>query len=206
MKVIVLGAGGHAKVVIELLRASGHEVAGLVGPDAPTELLGAPRLGDDDDLPALFAAKAAEGAFIAVGENRLRCKLAAMTKKIGFTPVNAISPNAIISPSAKIGAGVALMAGAVVNADAVIGDCAIVNTNAGIDHDCVLDEGAHVAAGATLAGTVRLGKRVLIGAGAVVAPGVTIADDAIIGAGACVVRDIREAGTYVGVPARVRQA
>jgi UDP-perosamine 4-acetyltransferase len=203
MNVVVLGAGGHAKVVIETLRACGLDVAGVVSPDADGPVLGAPLLGRDEDLPAIFKG-GVSGAFIAIGANRLRCKLGAMARQIGFALPNAIHPAAALSPSAKFGEGVAVMAGAVINAEARIGDFAIVNTNASVDHECVLGEGAHVACGATLAGNVTLGARVLVGASAAIAPDLTICDDAVLGAGACAVRSINTAGTYVGVPARVR--
>ena len=202
--VVVVGAGGHAKVVIELIRAEGrYEVAALLDADAtPRRVLGVEVVGDDDALPRLRAEGLAR-AFIALGGNALRLKVAGRARDLGFDLVNAISPAAVISPTARIGAGVAVMAGAVVNAEARIGDLAIVNTNASIDHDCVLGEACHVAPGCALAGGVTVGRLAFLGIGTVAIPGVRIGDGAELGAGACVVKDIRAGMRALGVPARM---
>jgi UDP-perosamine 4-acetyltransferase len=200
-EVIVIGAGGHAKVVIETLRAQGDRVVGLIGTQGDAAVLGAPTIGTDDDLPRLHA-EGLKSAIVAIGDNGRRLTLARRLEGMGFTLVNAVHPHALLSPSVRLGSGIAIMAGVVINADAAIGDHAIVNTRAGIDHDCRIGEAAHIAPGATLAGGVTVGARAFVGAGSAVIPQIEICADAVIGAGASVVRAILEPGVYVGAPAR----
>lgn len=199
--VLIVGAGGHAKVVIELLRAMSIPIAGLIDQDRTKQALGVACVGADEDLPRLRA-EGLDRAFVAIGDNRRRLDLGRGLVAGGFELVNAVSPNAVISPSVALGRGVAVMAGAVINAEARIGDLAIVNTGAVIDHDCVIGEGAHLAPGSTLAGSIDVGEGAFVGVGASVIPGMRIGAFATVGGGACVVRDVAPAATVVGVPAR----
>src|SRR5262245_5563942 len=205
--VVVIGAGGHSKVVVEVLRSQGlYEVLGCTDPDPKLRgLVGVPILGTDDVLPELFA-RGVRHCFIALGDNALRKKLSARVKSLGFVLVNAISPSASLSPSARLGSGVAVMAGAVINADARVGDLAIVNTRAVVEHDCDVGEAAHVATNAALAGNVRLGPLVFVGAGATVIPDVSIGESTVVGAGATVISNLGPRVVAVGVPARVLQS
>ena len=202
--VVVLGAGGHAKVVIELIRSEGlYEVAALLDADTtPREVLGLPVIGGDEKLAELRASGVAH-AFVALGGNALRLKVARKAQALGFTLVNAISSTAIISPTARLGVGVAVMAGAVINAEAEVQDLAIVNTGARIDHDCVLGEACHVAPGSALAGCVTVGRLAFLGVGTAAIPGVRIGEGATVGAGACVVKDIPPNVLALGTPARI---
>jgi UDP-perosamine 4-acetyltransferase len=193
--VVVFGAGGHAKVVIEILRAQGDQVVGAIAPSGEA-IMGVPVIGRDEDAPELLA-RGLSHAFVAIGANRARFDIGRRLERLGFTLVNAIHPQAILSPSVRIGCGVAIMAGVVVNADSGLGDHCVVNTRAGLDHDC-----EHIAPGVTCAGGVRVGERAFLGAGATAIPGIEICADAIVGAGAVVVRSIATPGTYVGLPAR----
>lgn len=200
--VILLGAGGHAKVVIEILRAAGETVAGLLDADStPREVLSAPVIGDDGQLPQLYAA-GHRRAFVALGANGLRRRLAGDLQSLGFELVNAISPAAKVSPSARLGRGVAIMPGAVVNAQAQIGDCAIINSGAVVEHDCRVGAGAHIGPGAVLAGSCQVGEEALVGAGACVIPDRKIGAGAVIGAGASVTRDVSDGLRVGGTPAR----
>lgn len=201
--VVVIGAGGHAKVVIELIREAGdHEVCGLLDADpSPRQVLGVPVIGDDDVLPRLRSEGIAH-AFVALGDNRLRVEIGRKAEAMGFSLVNAISRAAVLSPSVRLGAGVAVMAGAVVNAETCIEDMVVVNTNAGVDHDCLLGEGAHVGPGSALAGGVQIGRLAFLGVGTRTIPGVSIGEGAVIGAGACVVSDIPAYVLAYGSPAR----
>jgi len=201
--VVVIGAGGHAKVVIELIRAQGrYDVVGCTDrePKLP-EVVGAPILSSDDVLPDLYA-KGIRHCFVALGDNALRRKVAARAMSFGFELINAISPKAIVSPTARLGRGVAIMAGAVINADATLGDLVIVNTRAAIDHDCQIGEAAHVAPGASLAGGVCIGPLAFVGAGATIIPGVNVGESTVIGAGATVVSNLGPNIVAVGVPAK----
>lgn len=202
--VVIIGGGGHAKVVIESLRASGKAVAAIVDADpTPREVLGVPVVGDDLKLPQLRE-QGLSGLFVAIGDNRLREKLGRKAQGLGFVLVNAIHPSAVISPSARIGEGVAVMAGVAINADSHIGDLAIINTGAVVDHDCVLGAACHLGPASALAGAVTVGDRAFLGVGARAIPGVTIGADTTVGAGGVVVRDLPEAVLAIGVPAKIK--
>jgi UDP-perosamine 4-acetyltransferase len=201
----IIGAGGHAKVVIELLRASGSfQIAGLIDRDAAgSPILGLSILGTDADLPRLRR-EGIRHAFVGIGDNLRRVQVGRHVRQIGFEMVNAISPAAVVSDSAKLGCGIAVMAGAVINAEARIDDFCVINTCASIDHDCWVAEGAHVAVGCSIAGSVKIGRLAFVGAGVTVIPGISIGENALIGAGACVVRDIPDGARAWGVPAEIR--
>jgi UDP-perosamine 4-acetyltransferase len=204
--VVIIGGGGHAKVVIESLRASGETVVAIVDADpTPREVLGVPVLGDDLMLPILRE-QGLSKLFVALGDNRLREKLGRKARELGFILVNGIHPSAIISPSARLGEGVAVMAGVAINADSRIADLAIINTGAIVDHDCQLGAACHLGPASALAGGVTIGERAFLGVGARVIPGVSIGADTIVGAGGVVVRDLPDGVLAVGVPAQIRLA
>ncbi len=202
--VVIIGSGGHAKVVIELIRAAGKfQIAGCTGLAGDGFVLDdVPVLGNDSVLRSLLAG-GVKKAFVAIGDNRLRVELLGHATEIGFELVNAISPNAVISPSATLGKGIAIMAGAVINASAYIGDGAIINTNASVDHDCVVSNGAHICPASALAGNVKIGSESFLGIGTCVVPGVRVGNRAVIGAGSVVIRDIPDDVTAIGAPARI---
>ncbi|RQT36242.1 acetyltransferase [Burkholderia contaminans] len=201
-EIIVVGAGGHAKVCIELLHAMGERVGYCVGgDDSPAQCLGIPVLKGDENLEKLHR----EGytrAFIAIGANKLRDRLAALALRLGYSLVNAISPSATISSSATIGSGIAIMAGTVINAEASVGDLSIVNTGATIDHDCRIGRAVHIAPQSALAGNVEVGDYAFLGVGSKVIPEVVIGKQAVVGAGGIVISDVSPGATVVGVPAR----
>ncbi len=206
--VIGLGAGGHAKVLVDALRAAGGvDLAGLLDPDparAGAEVLGVPVLGSDALLPELRE-KGVTGFFVALGSTGdagPRRRLYERGLRAGLEPVRVVHPRAAVSPDAEIGPGAAVLAGAVVNAGSRIGADAIVNSGAVVEHDCALADHVHVATGACLAGGVRAGEACHVGAGAVVLQGVTLGARAVVGAGAVVLRDVADGQTVVGVPAR----
>jgi len=208
VKVVGLGAGGHAKVVIEILRShKSYELIGLLDPRPELQgksVLGVPVLGDDNLLPALKR----EGIchfFVglgSVGDTRPRRRLYELALQHGMKPVDAVHPQAVISPSADLGEGVTIMAGAVINACSRLGANVIVNTGAIVEHDCVIGDHVHIATGAQLASTVRVSAGTHIGAGATVRQCITIGEGAIVGAGAVVVKDVPPHTVVVGVPAR----
>ena len=157
--VLVIGAGGHAKVVIELVRAAGaYEIIGLIDQNClDPAILDVPILGTEEDIPRLRR-EGITHAFVGIGNNQRRLKTGYYLRQIEFKIINAISPAAIISPSARLGDGIAVMAGAVINAEGRIDDFSIINTHASVDHDCWIGEGAHVCPGYTFAGNVRVGS------------------------------------------------
>jgi len=200
--IVVIGAGGHAKVCVELLRAMGEQVDYCVGGSESAECIGVPVLEGDENIPRLREQGYAR-AFVALGSNALRARLAAHVLALGYELVNAISPRAVISPSARVGRGVAVMAGAVVNAQSQIADLAIINTGALVDHDCRIGQAAHVAPQSALAGCVSIGNQSFLGIGCRVIPGVTIGSNTTIGAGGVVISDVADDVIAVGVPVRV---
>jgi UDP-perosamine 4-acetyltransferase len=201
--VILLGAGGHAKVVIEILQANGETVDYCVsGTHGPDTCAGVSVLEGDEHLP-LLRHKGYGRAFVAIGSNAIRQRMADVVRRVGFQLINAISPHAIISPSAQLGGGIAVMAGAVINAASVIDDLVIINTGATIDHDCHIGRGAHIGPQCALAGNVTVGEGTFLGTGAKAIPGIQIGRRGTVGAGAVVIRNIPDGAVAVGVPARV---
>ena len=201
---LVVGAGGHALVSIEVLREAGHAVrccvASRIGAAEGLARLGVPVLGTDDDLPDLLTGGPA--VFVAVGANDARQRLIEACVRSGGTLVTALSQAAVVSPSVSIEPGSLVMPGAVVNAMASIGQGAVINTGAIVEHECVVGNAAHIAPGAVLAGTVHVGDGALVGVGARVTPGRSIGRWAVVGAGAVVTHDVPDGATVVGVPAR----
>ena len=202
--IVVVGGGGHAKVVIEILRAMGAPVLGFTDPDpaAGADSL-ALRLGADDALAEL-GARGFRRVFVALGENSVRVGIGARLLGEGFELPNAVHPRATLSPTVQLGRGVAVMAGAVLNADTRVGDFAIVNTGATVDHDCCLGEGCHVAPGCHLSGYIHVGQEALLGVGSVIDHDrpMTIGRRAVLGSGTVAIRDVPEGAVVAGSPAR----
>jgi UDP-perosamine 4-acetyltransferase len=202
-RIVVVGAGGHAKVVIEAVRASAvFSVAGVVDPRQVRDVLGAPWLGPDEVLPSLLKQGIGD-AVIAVGDNYLRETIGKRLLDLGYRVPAIVHPTANISPSAQIQAGVVVMAHACVGPLAVLGDFSIVNTAAIVEHDNSIGIAAHIAPGVVLGGSVTIGNRTLIGIGSSVRPGVSVGQDVVVGAGSAVVTNVPNAVTVVGSPARV---
>lgn len=200
----VVGSGGHAKVIIDTLRAAGtYEVAGLLDDDP--RRLGASVLGiavRDRASPESVARLGIEHAILAVGANRARAEIASRLAGLVSWAV-AIHPRAYLAPGVRIGAGTVVFAGAVVQPDSTIGTHVILNTSSSVDHDCVIGNFAHVAPGVHLAGGVAIGEGSLLGIGGNVLPGCSIGPWVTIGAGALVVQDVPGGVTAKGVPARL---
>lgn len=206
MAVVIYGAGGQARVLLELMERAGiSPIVGIVddNPDFHgTTIDGIVVLGGIDRLPGLLRAHHIHRAVIAIGNNSHRQKLAQHARDLGLRLPVLIHPHAYVSATAKLGDGSVIMAGAVVSPHVHMGELGIINTRASVDHDCTLGDYVHIAPGVTLAGAVTVGNAVLIGVGATVLPGLCIGDHAIIGAGAVVIRDVPSNCTVVGNPAR----
>jgi UDP-perosamine 4-acetyltransferase len=204
-EVLVLGAGGHALVCIEVLRSAGYPVTTCLARTprsaAALERLGVQVVGRDDQLSD-YVPRRYSSVFVAIGNNSARGARIRDVRSLGGSLPAAVSPDAHMSVSAEIGPGALVMPGAVVNALAVVGAGAIVNTGALIDHECHIGDLAHVAPGAALAGSVAVGEGALVGIGARIAPGRRIGAWATVGAGAVVIDDVPRGDTVVGIPAR----
>lgn len=195
--VILIGGGGHAKVVADVVLASGDRILGFLDDDPENnDLFGYPSLGMVSD----WARYAGTALFIlAVGSNLLRESLKRSMDVHWYT---AVHPSAQIGTAVKIGAGSVIMANAALNPDSSVGMHCIINTGAIIEHDNHIADYVHISPRAVLCGGVTVGTRTHVGAGAVVINNISVCSDVIVGAGAAVVEDITEPGTYVGVPAR----
>lgn len=203
-KVVLVGAGGHCKILIESLDKSLYEIIGILDNDLEkgTEIIGIPIIGDDHDAKALFDAGIHNAVIAIVGNLKIRRKLLDQYKEMGFSFPNILHPSACISPSAKIGEGVAVLAGAYVNAEAIVQDFATINTGAVVEHEAVVGENGHIAPRATLLGAGRVGKDTMVGAGSVVLQQVIIGDQCTIGAGSIVLKNVKSGKTVYGNPAR----
>ncbi len=199
---VVIGAGGHAKVVMDaLLRAFGDQVEAVFADDNPA-LAGSLLLERAVQVPIPVRLAPGDRVHVAIGDNRVRQRLAERLAAGSANLLRIVHPDASVSRFAEIDEGVFIAARAVVGPGSQVAAGTIVNHGAVVDHDCRVGAFSHVAPTATLGGGVRVGCRVLVGSGAVVRPGVVIGDDAVIGAGAVVVADVAAGVQVVGVPAR----
>ena len=196
--VVIVGAGGHAKVVCDIILKNHHGVAGFLD-DYKSEndmIFGYPILGRISQWKDFQK----EHQFIvAIGDNKTRKRIVEMLKVQWYT---AVHPHASIGLNTTIGAGTAVMAGAVINADAQVGNHVIINSQSVVEHDCRIGDYSHISPNAVLAGRVCIGECVHIGAGAAVKDGINIVSDVIVGLGAAVVKELDRSGVYIGVPAR----
>jgi UDP-perosamine 4-acetyltransferase len=201
---LVIGAGGHAKVVIDVARAAGFRPVAALDPGATGSTCnGVPVVGGDDRAEELLAGGLSRCA-VAIGDNRVRLRIGERLGRLGFARPALVHPSAIVSPSATLGDGTVVMPLAVINAAATIGELAIVNTAAVVEHDCSLGDGCHVAPGTRLGGCVAIGCGAMIGIGSAVRPEARVGDLAVVGAGSTVIADIPDGCVATGTPARVR--
>lgn len=195
-EIVLFGAGGHAKVVADIVKSNNEEIKGFLcndeNPSADLHILG-----NDCAAELEYADKQ---FIICVGNNKIRKNIALDHKQLTYATV--IHPSAVVAEDVVIGKGTVVMAGAIINPGVIIGEHCIINSGAIIEHDCQIGDYAHVSPRAALGGTVKVGENVHIGIGATVKNNITICKDVVVGAGAVVVKDICEEGTYIGIPAR----
>jgi len=204
--IVVIGGGGHAKVIVSLLKKRGdYRIVGYTDRENRGAVLGIPWIGGDEVLGELIRQDPSCSAVIGVGtvgRGDTRKKLKARLEALGFHLPVLVSSDAVVSEVVYIDKATVVFNGAVINSGTIIGECAILNTQSTVDHDCVIGSYVHIAPGATLSGQVKLGDEVFVGAGATVIHGISICPNCVIGAGAVVIEDCMTPGTYVGVPAR----
>lgn len=205
--VLILGAGGHAKVLVDALLASSAVIAGIVDPDPAllgTQILGVQVLGGDDlvsEFPQteILLINGLGSVGLPIG----RQKLFQRFKALDYNFATVIHPAAVVAPDVLLGEGTQIMAGAVIQPGTCIGKNVIVNTRASIDHDCTIGDDVHIAPGVTLSGGVVIEDFCHIGTGATVIQGISIGLGSVVGSGALVIKDVSVSVTVVGVPARV---
>ena len=197
--IVILGAGGHARVVADACSSAGRSVAGFLGPEGNTAA--GLHLGGDERLED--TAFLGDHEFVVgMGDQQRRADLSRRLLERGASLATVVHAAAIVAPNVSLGPGTVVFAGAVVNPGSVLGGWVIVNTNATVDHDARLADGVHVCPGAVLAGDVTCGESSCIGTGASVIRGIEIGARAVVGAGAVVIEDVPADTTVVGVPAR----
>lgn len=183
----LFGASGHAKVIMDILAASGQELEGLIDDNLEVkELLGISVLHGKTDLSPTI---------VSIGNNTARKKV---VEKLHCEFATAIHPSAIVSKSASINKGTVVMQGAIIQADVKIGKHCIINTGASIDHECKLEDFVHISPHSTLCGNVSIGEGTWVGAGTTLIPGVKVGKWCIIGAGSVVTKDIPDGVLAVG--------
>lgn len=199
---VIWGAGGHGRVVLDVARCSSH-YEHIVFLDDDTEKSCAPFcdcaiIGGNENLKSL----AGQDFVVAVGDNHARAHCFDLALMQGLSPAVLIHSSAVVAPSASIGSGSVIMPGAVVNAGAVIGEDCIINTAAVIEHDCTIGAHAHISSRAVLGGKVSVGQLAFIGIGAILLPFAEVGEESIVGAGAVVLKEAPAHCTVVGVPAK----
>ena len=200
-KLIIIGASGHGKVVadIAIKMNKWQRIAFLDDDESIKTSMGLKVIGKMADA---FTYKDEADFFVAIGKNATREKVQGKLMDQGMTVVKLIHPSAVIGTDVEIGMGTVVMAGVVINSSSRIGEGCIINTSSSLDHDNIIEDYVHISPGASLAGTVKVGRGSWIGIGSVISNNVNICSGCKVGAGAVVVKDITEPGTYVGVPVR----
>lgn len=200
-RVVVLGAGGHARVIADIIRCCGDEVIGFLddresGCFTEMNMLGkvayAQKIAESDDSVQFI---------IGIGNNNTRKLIAEKYSSLHF--YTAIHSSAVIASDVLIGIGTTIMANTVINTGSKIGCHCIINTAATVDHDCEVANYAHISPGSHLSGTVHIGEGTWLGTGSIVSNNVSIIAGCTVGAGAVVIGDIKEPGVYIGLPAHL---
>ncbi len=196
-RLIIIGAGGHGKVIADNALKNGYFNINFVDDHAMGTCMGFPIIGTSAEINHLNDGKT--DFVIGVGNNDLRKRIA---EKYDVNWVTLIHPSAQIAVNTSIGKGTVVMAGTIINAGATVGEHCIINSGAIVEHDNLIGDYVHISPRAALGGTVRVGDLTHIGIGAVVKNNIAVCDHCVIGAGAVVVKEIKDRGTYVGVPSR----
>jgi len=209
-KIVLIGGGGHCKVVISILKKLGNfEIAGIVDNYKTDSFMsGIKIIGTDDDLKGIYKS-GIYNALITVGsikDNTKRYRLFNMAKEIGYKFPVIISPEAIVDESVKIGEGTVIMPGSIINVDSSIGNNCIINTGSIIEHDCKIGDHCHIAPGVHISGEANIGELSFIGIGATIIQGIKIGKNVTIGAGSVLIKDIPDNVIALGNPAKIMKS
>jgi UDP-perosamine 4-acetyltransferase len=206
LPVIILGAGGHAKVLIDALLASSAVIVGIVAPDPAlvgTKILGVPVLGGDEVVNEFPPSEVRlVNGLGSVGLPATRERLFEKFLIMGYNFATIAHPAAVVASDVELGEGTQVMAGVVIQSGSSIGRNVIINTHASVDHDCIISDHVHIAPSVTLSGGVSVGACSHIGTGATVIQGISISSGCLVAAGAVVTKDIIDGAKVRGVPAR----
>ncbi|HKQ49539.1 MAG TPA: acetyltransferase [Phycisphaerae bacterium] len=204
-EIVILGAGGHGRVVLDiLLQAARHKPVGFLDNNTALHgrrIDGLPVLGDISCLAGLRE-RGIHGAIVAIGDNGIRRAMGEQIEQCGLELCSAVHPSAQLATNATFGKGVVIAAGALVCAHCQIGDYAILNTGCIVDHESMIGTAVHICPGVRLAGHVVIESGAFVGIGATVVQNVRIGFESVVGAGAVVIADVDPMTTVVGVPAR----
>lgn len=202
-KIILIGGGGHARVLLEILQLNKVSILGFTDV-TKTEGVEISYLGDDDILKNYSSTEVQlVNGIGSVKRPEKRREIYERFKSLGYQFFSVIHPMTIISSKVKLGEGVQVMSGAVINPHTVLKENVIINTSSSVDHDCVVGAHTHVAPGVTVSGGVSIGQGCHIGSGATIIQGITIGDDVLIGAGAIITRDISPGKIMVGTQSNI---
>jgi len=203
MNILIIGSGGHALVVADIISVmEDMKPLGFISGETTVgrEKRNLPVLGDDNDVPSIPH----DSIVLAIGDNGIRKKVHDFHTANGESLISAIHPSAIIAKGVTIEPGCMICAGVVINSGSRIGGNTILNTGCTVDHDCVIGPHAFIAPGVNLAGNVTIREGALVGIGACAIQGITIGEWATVGAGGAVIKDVAPETTVVGVPARIK--
>jgi sugar O-acyltransferase (sialic acid O-acetyltransferase NeuD family) len=204
-EIVVIGGGGHAKVVIGALKRNGYQIIGYTDVEDRGSILGVAYLGKDVILEDLRKKHESASAVIGIGKvdaSNFRLDLQDKLARLGFAFPVVCAPHALVSEDVTLGAGTVVLDRVVINSGTMIGKGCILNTGSIVEHDCRVGDNVHIAPGATISGGATIGDHCMIGVGANVIQLMRICPGALIGAGSTVIADITTPGTYFGSPAK----
>ena len=199
-KLMIIGAGGHGKVVADIAKLNGYEEIVFLDDDISKKQNGLYLVvGKINDYKKY---RNQYDFFVAIGNNEIRKKITEKMLREHIFQINLVHPSAVLDATVILSEGIVIMANAVVNAGTKLSRGVIINTSATVDHDCIIGQYTHICPGVHIAGNVVIGSNVWVGIGTSIINNLFICDDCLIGAGSSVVNDINEYGTYIGIPAR----
>lgn len=201
VNVIILGAGGHGKVIADIIKNNGDIVLGFLDDNPNKNFSNYSNLGNINSAERLLKQNLDIKFIIGIGDNTTRERIAKAHPTLPF--YTAIHTSAVISPDCSIAPGTVVMANCVINTGTIIGKHCIINTASTVDHDCILKDFVHISPGSHLAGTVHIGNNTWLGIGSIVSNNISICDNVIIGAGSVVLSNITQKGVYFGTPAKL---